>query len=418
MEHSLFFDTNALLILQELAFENMFYISQKTLEEIENIKTSSNKDNEIKYSARKLAHLLIENENKYRVIETDKNIYDIINKLNVDVTPDNIILASAYYVNEWYENNNLIVCTNDLNCRFISKNIFKLNTKSIEELGFDDVNEDYVGYKDLTLSDEDMSYFYLNIDKNIYNCKINEYLIIRKSDGEIVDTYKWTGTEYYKVPKSRNIKSTYFDKLKPKDIYQACAIDSLLNNTITAISGKAGSGKSLLSLMVAMSLIESGKYDRLVILFNPTKAKGASDMGFYGGDFGDKAMQNSIGHILTTKFGDRYAIDLLLSNEKLKLVSMADCRGMEIRDNEILYITEAQNTSVELMKLCLSRVSSGAKVIVEGDYQTQVDSYLFNGSANGLKKVIDAFKDHEEFGYIKLKNVWRSKIAELCELLL
>ena len=96
-------------------------------------------------------------------------------------------------------------------------------------------------------------------------------------------------------------------------------------------------------------------------MFNPTKTRGASDMGYYGGDFIDKAMQNSIGQILTTKFGDRYAVDLLLSQNKLKLVSMADCRGMEISDSEILWITESQNTSIDLIKLCLSRVSSGAK---------------------------------------------------------
>lgn len=169
--------------------------------------------------------------------------------------------------------------------------------------------------------------------------------------------------------------------------------------------------------MAAMYLIESGKYDRIVVMFNPTKARGASDMGYYSGDFIDKAMNNSIGQILTTKFGDRYAVDILLSQNKLKLVSMADCRGMEIADNEILWITEAQNTSVDLIKLCLSRVSSGAKVFIEGDYTSQVDSNSFEGINNGLKRIINAFKNHEEFGYIQLQNVWRSKIAELCELL-
>ena len=128
-------------------------------------------------------------------------------------------------------------------------------------------------------------------------------------------------------------------------------------------------------------------------------------------------MQNSIGQILTTKFGDRFAVDLLISQNKLKLVSMADCRGMEISDNEILWITEGQNTSIELIKLCLSRVSSGAKVYIEGDYTNQVDAEAFSGSNNGLKRLIDVFKGHEEFGFIQLQNVWRSKIAELCELL-
>ena len=204
-------------------------------------------------------------------------------------------------------------------------------------------------------------------------------------------------------------------KLKPKDVYQSMVIDSIMHNTITTISGKAGSGKSLLSLICAMHLIETGKYDRLVVMFNPSKTRGASDMGFYSGDFIDKAMQNSIGQILTTKFGDRYAVDLLIQQEKLKLVSMADARGMEIRDNEILYITECQNTSTELLKLCLSRASTNCKIIIEGDYNSQVDSYLFDGSKNGMKRAIEVLKGEDIFGCIELQNVWRSKIAELVD---
>ena len=140
-------------------------------------------------------------------------------------------------------------------------------------------------------------------------------------------------------------------------------------------------------------------------------------MGFYSGDAFEKGMQNFIGQVLTTKFGDRYAIDMLIQQNKLKLVSMADIRGMEIMDNEILWITEGQNTSIDLIKLCLSRVSSGAKVFLEGDYTSQVDSKLFDGKNNGLHRVIKTFKGHDEFGYVQLQNVWRSKIAELCELL-
>ena len=150
-------------------------------------------------------------------------------------------------------------------------------------------------------------------------------------------------------------------------------------------------------------------------MFNPTKARGAVEMGYYSGDAIDKAMQNSIGSILTTKLGDRFAVDMLLQQDKIKLVSMADVRGMEVRDNEILYITEVQNTSIELLKLCLSRASSGCKIIIEGDYDTQVDSYLFDGKANGMRRVIEVLKGEEEFGYVHLPNVWRSKIASLVD---
>lgn len=413
LEYKLFLDTNALLNLQDAAFKEFFVISQKTLEEIEHIKTDSRKDGEIKYKARLIAHLLDENYGEFEVVRYDSEITKIIESFDLEETPDNIILASAYKYNTGIHP--IIVCTDDLNCKFISKNIFNLETKGISELNLVKNLDEYKGYKEVTLSDEEMSYFYLHLNENIYNCEVNEYLIIRKSDGEVVDTLRWNGTEFKKVC-SKTIKSQMFgDKIRPKDVYQALAIDSIMNNTMTALSGKAGSGKSLLSLISIMNLIESGKYDRVVIMFNPTKARGALDMGYYSGDATEKALQNSIGSILTTKFGDRFAVDLLLQQDRIRLVSMADVRGMEVRDNEILYITECQNTSIELLKLCLSRASSECKIIIEGDYSSQVDSYLFDGNSNGMKRAIEVLKGEEEFGYVYLPNVWRSKIASLVD---
>lgn len=412
MECKLFLDTNALLNLGENAFKERFIIAQKTLEEIENIKISSNKDSEIKYKARNIARLLDINESGYDIIAYSPEIKKIIDDHFLSETPDNIILASAYYYNL---NEPVLVCSDDLNCKFISRNIFGLTTKGINEINLVKNLDEYKGYKDVTLSDEEMSNFYCHLNENTFGCLINEYLIIRKSDGEVVDTLRWNGTEFKKVC-NKTVKSTMFgDKIKPKDIYQSCVIDSIYNNTMTAISGKAGSGKSLLSLVTIMNLIETGKYDRVVIMYNPTKARGASDMGFYSGNAIEKGMQNSIGSILTTKFGDRFAVDMLIQQDRIRLVSMADVRGMEVRDNEILYISEAQNTSIELLKLCLSRASSECKIIIEGDYNSQVDSYLFDGSSNGMKRAIEVLKGKEEFGYIDLPNIWRSKIAMLVD---
>ena len=412
MEYKLFLDTNALLNLQEAAFKEDFFISQKTLEEIEKIKWSNKKDGEIKYKARVVSRLLDEHYGEYEVIRYDDNVRKIIDDFHLDETPDNIILATAYQCDQ---STPVIVCTDDLNCRFISRNIFSLPTRGINEINLIKNIEEYTGYKDITLSDQEMSDFYLHINDNRFGCILNEYLIIRKSDGEVVDTRRWNGDEFDKVC-NKTIRSTLLgDKIKPKDVYQSCVIDSILNNTMTAITGRAGSGKSLISLITIMYLIESGKYDRMVIMFNPTKARGASDMGYYSGDAIDKAMQNSIGSILTTKFGDRFAVDMLLQQDKIRLVSMADVRGMEVRDNEILYISECQNTSVDLLKLCLSRASSECKIVIEGDYNCQTDSYLFDGSSNGLKRAINVLSGEKEFGYVHLPNIWRSKIAMLVD---
>ena len=411
MEYTLFFDTNALLNLQEKAFNEKFIISQKTLEEIESIKTSSRKDGEIKMKARKVAHLLDKNADGYVVVPVNPDVKAVLEKFYLEETPDNTILASAYHYNL---SSPILVVSDDINVKFISKNIFKLFTKGIDEINLVS-DKEYTGYKEVVMDNDEMSQFYTSLEENHYDLLINQYLIIKNSNGAVVDNRRWDGTTH-KVVCNKTIKSKMFgDKIRPKDTYQACAIDSILENTLTVLSGKAGSGKSLISLITIMNLIESGEYDRVVIMFNPTKTRGASDMGFYSGSAVEKAMQNSIGSILTSKFGDRFAVELLLQQDKIRLVSMADVRGMEVRDNEILYITEAQNTSVDLMKLCLSRASSGCKIIIEGDYNSQVDSYLYDGYGNGMKRMIEALKGEPELGYVQLPNVWRSKIAALVE---
>lgn len=397
-----FYDTNALLNLGEKAFSEKFAIADITLRELESIKTNRNKDEEVKHKARKVAHLLDEYSDLVKVIHVDKEDYDY---------PDEGILSAA---NITYLNNqdNFSFVTDDICCKLLARNVYNLPVEGVTDTSFDP----YTGFKEITMDDDEMALFYSNLCENRYNLLTNQYLIIKNTKGEIIDKYRWDGEEH-KGLWHKDIKSMYFDKLKSKDVYQACAVDSIMSNTLTAISGKAGSGKSLLSLMVAMNLIERGVYDRIVVLFNPTKTRGAADSGFYPGSSNDKAMSNFIGNVLTTKFGDRYAVDILISQNKLKLVSMADARGMEILDNEILWITEAQNTSVDLIKLCLSRMSSGAKAIIEGDYDSQLDNKAFEGSNNGLRRIITAFKGQKEFGYVQLQNVWRSRIAQLCELL-
>ena len=396
-----FLDTNVLLQLNN---EDDIVICHTSLLELEQIKSSYNKDQEVKARARHVLKWIYENEAKITIVPDN---VDAANELGLELSPDVIICSTAYWFSKSYK---LEFVTLDLSCRFIAQHLFGLKTV-IPKLD----RTDYKGFKEVYLTHDELSDFYLNKD-NRFELLTNEYLIISTEGEGIVDSLRWAGDSYQQLTRTK-IDTKWFNKMKPKDIYQTCLIDSILNNTITAISGLAGSGKTLIALMSAMYLIEKGSYDRIVILFNPTKARGATDMGYYGGDFLDKALQNSIGHILTTKFGDRYAVDVLLRDNKLKLVSMADCRGMEIGDNEILWITEAQNTSKDLIKLCLSRVSSGAKVIIEGDYLSQVDSHSFEGFNNGLLAVIEAFKGHEEFGYVELQNVHRSRLAELAQLL-
>lgn len=385
-----------------ISMYNNVIVNITTVEELDNLKTS--KDILKAKKARKALEFLYFNE---------PNItYDLIK----DIVPE---LSMDYTLSPYNPNDNIIIsCAIRTNSNISTEDFafkVKCNALGIKCVDLKAKDISYKGYKEVNLSEEEMAKFYSDMEWNHFDCLTNQYLIVNNDIGENVDVLKWNGERFVNLY-NKSIKTTSFgDNLKPKDIYQRCVIDSIMTNTMTAISGVAGTGKSLLSLMCAMKLVESNKYDRIIILNNPTKAKGATDCGYYTGSMTEKLMQNSIGNILNTKFGDRFAVDLLLQQDKLRVISMADARGMEIRDNEILYITECQNTSVELLKLSLSRASQNAKIIIEGDVYTQVDSVEFMGNKNGMKRAIEVFKDSDFFGFVELKNVYRSKIAEMCE---
>lgn len=404
-----FYDTSALLALQERAFDEYFITSTVVIQELENIKSSRIKTEDVRYAARKVAHLF-DTCNRWGVIYRLAEHEDKLREMGLPITNDNLILYAAYYAHTTSDDD-VVFYTCDVVMRLLAKNWFELRV----EMPDPDTDSEYKGFKRVLLNDDEMAQMYMDLNQNRFDMLTNEYLEIHNADGDCVDVLKWNGDSLINLPK-KSLKTLAFgDKIKPKDIYQQMAIDSILHNTITVISGKAGSGKSLISLVTIMSLIESGKYERVVILFNPTSTRGASKMGYYSGDMIEKAMASGIGNMLTSKFGDRYAIDMLIQQGKIKLVSMADVRGFEIRDDEILYITEAQNTSSDLMKLCLSRASQGAKIVVEGDYLSQVDDSCFEGNSNGMRRAIEVLKGEDIFGFVELQNVWRSKIAALVE---
>lgn len=378
-------------------------ISSVTIQELENIKTSNTKTEDVRAKARSAVKQI----RKYKVetiIYNPEWDNDIIS-MGLEVNNDNRIIMSCSKAgcDVFY--------TEDYLCELIANKIFGFETKRVR----DDITDEYKGFITIDETDERLFDIYEPKDgkpENLFNLITNQYVAITEEDDKVLDIFRWTGTDYDKIGHGKT-KTVYFGDIKPKDAYQKMVIDSINNNTLTCISGKAGSGKSLLSLACAMEMIEKGKYDRIVVLFNPCPVRGASQLGYYQGSLTEKALQSNIGNVLITKFGDRFAVETLIAQNKLKLVPMVDCRGMEIRDNEILYITEAENMSVDMMKICLSRASQFAKIIVEGDYK-QIDHKIFMVD-NGMSRLVDKLKGEECFGYVQLQNVWRSKIATLME---
>ncbi len=168
-----FYDTNAILKLQNKVFEENFVLSSTTLHEIEHIKTSKNKDEEIKYNARKAIHLLDKYSDKYDVVVFTTEIDELMHEYGVFDSPDNEIIACAKYYSETAD---IIFVTNDICCKVIAKDIFQLDVESIG----DDIDDTYKGFIEKSLSEKDMAYFYENLQSNIFDLFTNEYLVLKK----------------------------------------------------------------------------------------------------------------------------------------------------------------------------------------------------------------------------------------------
>lgn len=411
MEYTLFLDTNALLNLGENAFKEKFIIAQKTLEEIENIKVSNSKDGEVKYKARQISRLLDKHNGDYDVVLYSPKIKEIIESYFLSETPDNIILASAYYYN--LNVSEVLVCSDDLNCKFISRNIFGLPTKGVSDINLVKNLDEYLGYKELTLSDEEMSYFYCHTNENIYDCLRNEYLIIKKSDGEVVDYRKWDGNEYRAVS-YKQVNSTFMGKIKPRNPQQVLAFDMLQNKdqTIKIISGKFGTGKDLIMIANALKFIEEGKYDKLIYIRNAVDVKDASAIGFLPGSKEEKLRPYAMP--LADHLGGETGLDMQIMAGNIEIEHLGYIRGRDLK-NAIVYCSEAENLTKEHVQLLIGRIGSGSSLWLNGDFK-QTDSAVYRMN-NGLLSAVEKLAGHEKFGYVQLQKTERSETAAMADLL-
>ena len=408
-----FYDTCALLDKLHKAFNENFFISNITLRELENIKTSAYKDSDIKFKARRLINLLDKYENKYTIVNYEKK-WDKELK-NSSILSDNddskIILTAKHLTKEYPE---LVFVTADVCCKQLAKSI-GLNTTYLSEV----IDSDYCGYKELLFStDEELAAIYENVYDNIHNWEmlINEYLIIKnKETKEIIDQYKYTEKGFVQV--SFNcLDSKMFGRVKPKDVYQILAIDSLLSNKITMIRGSAGTGKSYLALGYLFSQLEKNKIDKIIIFCNTVATSGSAKLGFYPGSRTEKLLDSQIGNFLSSKIGDRFEVERLISEGKIELLPMSDIRGYDTTGlNAGIYITEAQNLDIELMRLALQRIGEDSVCILDGDSETQVDLPIYAGNNNGMRRVSEVFKGDSIYGEVTLRTIHRSHIATLAQ---
>ena len=205
------------------------------------------------------------------------------------------------------------------------------------------------------MNDDEMAEFYSHPEANPYGLYINEYIIVKDSEGNVVDRLCWTGSNYRHL--IYNIfKSDHFGTVKPMkdDVYQALAADSLENNKITLIKGPAGTGKTYLSLGFLLHKLERNKIDKIIVFCNTVATKNSAKLGYYPGTRDEKLLDSQIGNLLSSKLGGRIAVEQMIQKEELILLPLSDIRGYDTSGMRAgIYISEAQNLDIELMKLTL-----------------------------------------------------------------
>ena len=106
----------------------------------------------------------------------------------------------------------------------------------------------------------------------------------------------------------------------------------------------------------------------------------------------------------------------MIHQNKLLLLPFSDIRGFDTTNSKaIVYITEAQNLDISLIKLAIQRISEDCQLIIDGDYNSQVDLQAFEGNNNGMRRVSEVFRGQSFYGEVELPIIYRSKMAEWAE---
>ena len=185
--------------------------------------------------------------------------------------------------------------------------------------------------------------------------------------------------------------------IKPKTIGQKKYIESVLKNTITIGVGPAGTGKTYLAVAAAVAAFRERKINR-IILTRPAVEAGER-LGFLPGDLQSKVdpylrpLYDALFDMLGAETYQKY-----LERGNIEVAPLAYMRGRTLDDSFII-LDEAQNTSCEQMKMFLTRMGFGSKMVITGD-ATQID--LPADKLSGLKQAVRVLKNVEGIGICEL----------------
>ncbi len=198
-------------------------------------------------------------------------------------------------------------------------------------------------------------------------------------------------------------------QVKCKTLGQKSYVDAIKANTCTFAVGPAGTGKTYLAIAMAVVAMKNKEIER-IILTRPAVEAGEK-LGFLPGDLAQKV--DPYLRPLYDALHDMLGIDAyqrLVERGAIEVAPLAYMRGRTLNDAFII-LDEAQNTTSEQMKMFLTRMGMGSKMVITGDV-TQID--LPVGKKSGLVEALEVLKGVENIGIVKLthRDVVRHELVQ------
>lgn len=416
--------------------ENDIYIPITVLEELDKFKKGND---QINYNAREFLRQLdvITDDNLFTKgtplgngmgnlfvetgIKSQKHILEVFSE-NI---PDHRILSAVMDISEKNPKTKTIFVTKDINLRMKARAIGLLaedyiNDKVADVFMFE---KQHKTFKDMDSSVIDSLYSLpdgISLDEFDLDSPVNpnECFVMKNGKKSVLARYNpFTG-------KIKRIEKQMCYGIQPRNAEQTFAIEVLLdpNVKLVALTGKAGTGKTLLAL--ASALKQSDDFDQ-ILLARPIVALGNKEMGFLPGDEKQKIapyMQPLFDNLAVIKNHIPYGgaesrnIEEMQKTNKLAIEALAYIRGRSLSEM-ICIIDEAQNLTPHEIKTIITRAGEGTKMIFSGDLQ-QIDSPYLDAQSNGLAYMIDKMTGQDLFAHVNLVKGERSQLSEVASILL
>ena len=415
--------------------ENDIYIPIVVLEELDHFKKGNE---QINFNAREFTRELnlIADENlfhrgaelgegKGRLFVITGNQYpEVMAGIFPEKTADHRILADTYNLNQKSKSTKTVLISKDINLRLKALSLGLMAEDYINDK-VADINvfeRNHEIYENVLPEQIDRMYGEggISLDEFEFKSEVEPHdcFVLKSTRSSVLARYNPKEERVVRVEKSRCFG------IEPRNAEQAFALNVLLDEDVklVALTGKSGTGKTLMALAAALQQHENYKQ---ILLARPIVALSNKDLGFLPGDEQNKIapyMQPLFDNLNVIKNNFSYQgkemkmLDEMQRDKRLVIEALAYIRGRSLSETFFI-IDEAQNLTPHEVKTIITRAGEGTKMIFTGDIQ-QIDSPYLDAHSNGLVYMIDRMRGQDVFAHVNLVKGERSYLSELASNLL